>query len=79
MKEKLTMIAVVVTFMVSGASLSGCTTTGNQKMMDHSMSTPTNAMEKDSMHEAMPGSMDVSNEKMMETEHMKSGMTSPMQ
>lgn len=78
MKEKLTIIAVVVMFLVSGASLSGCTNTGSQKMMDNSMSTPAKSMEKDAMHEAMPGSMDVSKEKTMETEHMKSDMTSPM-
>ena len=86
MKGKLTILATAV-LLVLGLGLSGCMTTGNQKMMDSSMQNQTQSMEKNTMHhDTMTGTMETKkNEKMdntmaapMENNMEKSGMQSDM-
>ena len=79
MKEKLTLLATTALLVAFGLSLSGCMTTGNDKMMDNSMPAQTEKMENNTMHDTMhqdtmSGSMDT-----MKKKDMEKKMDAPME
>jgi len=66
MKEKLTKLAIVALLSL-GLGLSGCRTTGHQKMMDNSLSNQKQTAEKNPMHPGtMTGTMETSMDKKMD-------------
>ena len=75
MKEKLTILVTAMLLALS-LGLSGCMTTGtgSHRMMDNSMSTQTQSMEKSTMHhETMNGTMETKKH-----EKMDNTMAAPM-
>ena len=78
MKMKLTTIKTMAVLATLGLGLSGCFGSDNQEMMDDTMTTPMEIMEKDMMHkDSMDGSMSAPMDT-MEKDSMGSDMSDTM-